>query len=107
MHLTFLGFTKDVGDFLRTDEFLEKLRECDIRGLVPDLLSKGVIDLNEASDIGHNKGMKVAANNLYMILLRDKCTLKLEALMNYLYADTTKGTFKILADMISEFLRTL
>ena len=65
-----------------------------------------MIDQDEADDIGskNKKGMKEAADNLYMILQRDKSTKKLTALKECLYANTTKGTYKDLADMISEFL---
>ena len=95
---------QQIQEFLTKKDFLERLRECDVRGLGPDLLSEGVIDIDEADDIGHNKGMKEAADNLYMILHRDKSTKKLTALREYLYTNTTKGTHKDLADMISEFL---
>ena len=90
-------------DFLAKKDFLDQLRECDIRGLGSDLLSKDVIDINEAGGIGHSKGMKEAADSLYMILHRDKSTHKLTALTEIL-ANTTKATHKDLADMISEFL---
>ena len=83
---------------------MEQLKECDIRGLGPDLLSEGVIDKDEAEDIGFKKRAGEAASNLYMILQRDKSTNKLLALKECLYANTTKGTHKDLADIISEFL---
>ena len=94
---------KEIIDFLAKKDFLDQLRECDVRGLGPDLLREGVIDINEADGIGHSKGMKVAADNLYMILHNDKSTYKLTALTEIL-ANTSKGTHKDLADMISEFL---
>ena len=83
---------------------MEQLKECDIRGLGPDLLRKGVIDKDEADDIGFKKGAGEAASNLYMILQRDKSTNKLTALREYLYANTTKETHKDLANIISKFL---
>ena len=60
---------QQIQEFLTKKDFLERLRECDVRGLGPDLLSEGVIDIDEADDIGHNKGMKEAADNLYICLL--------------------------------------
>ena len=91
-------------DFLAKKDFQDQLRECDIRGLGPDLLREGVIGIDEADSIGHNKGMKEAVDDLYIMLQRDKSTKKLKALKECLYANTTKGTHKDLADMISEFL---
>ena len=96
---------KEIKDFLVKLDFLDRLRECDIRGLGPDLLREGVIDIDEADEIRHNKEMKEAADNLYMILHRDKSTKKLTALTKIL-ANTSKGTHKNLADMISEFLES-
>ena len=93
-------------DFLAKMDFLDQLRECDVRGLVPDLLREGVISIDEADYIGHSKGMKEAADKLYMILQRDKSPKKLTALKECLYANTTKGTYKDLADMISKFLES-
>ena len=83
---------------------MEQLKECDIRGLGSDLLRKGVIDKDEAEDIGFKKGAGEAASNLYMILQRDKSTKKLLALKECLSANTTKENHKDLADMISKFL---
>ena len=97
---------QQIKEFLAKKDFLDQLKECDIRGLGSDLLREGAIDINEADGIGHNKGMKEAADNLYMILHRDKSPKKLTALKEYLYANTTKGTHKDLADMISEFLES-
>ena len=66
-----------------------------------------MIDEDEAAEIGskNKQGMKEAADNLYMILQTDKSPIKLTALKECLYANTTKGTYKDLADMISEFLK--
>ena len=66
-----------------------------------------MIDQDEADDIRskNKKGMKEAADNLYMILQTDKSPKKLTALKECLYANTTRGTYKDLADMISEFLK--
>ena len=65
-----------------------------------------MIDEDEAESIGskNKQGMKEAADNLLMILLRDKSPKKLTAIKECLYANTTKETYKDLADMISEFL---
>ena len=95
---------EQIKEFLEREEFLKQLKECDIRGLSSDLLRKGVIDKDEADDIGFKKGAEEAASNLYMILQRDKSTNKLLALKQCLYANATKETHKDLADMISEFL---
>ena len=95
---------KEIKEFLEREEFLKQLKECDIRGLGTDLLRKGVIDKDEADDIGFKKGAREATNNLYMILQGDKSTKKLLALKECLYANLTKETHKDLADMISKFL---
>ena len=97
---------EEIKEFLAKKDFLDQLRECDVRGLGPDLLREGVIDIDEADGIGPKKGMKEAVGNLYIILQRDKSPKKLTALKECLYANITKGTYKDLADMISEFLES-
>ena len=63
-----------------------------------------MIDVGECEIIGQTKGLREAGDNLYMILQKDKTTVKLKALAEVLRDDTTRDIYRQLALMISEFL---
>ena len=62
-----------------------------------------MIDLAEEECIGRTKGLKEAADNLYLILQKDKSSSKLEALAEALQNDSSKKIYQELAAMINIF----
>ena len=94
-----------IKEFLKSD-FLEFLKECDIRRLVPSLKAHNVIDYDEIWRTEYGGGRREANLRLYEMLCRDISTQKLSALSHCLREDNTQPVHRLLADKISAFLGT-